>query len=178
MKKLTLILSILFCCSFAKAQFFTCLDGAFVYPVGKFSSQVDYGYGPALSVGYTFNKKFDVSGSYEKLFFSTIQPEYSIKSESVTLKYRFINKKIIPFLGVRTGLYHSERHYPSLAPEFSHISLVKYENAFGISPIAGILFDSGIIEKLKFTISASYSIVNFTESYEYAAMNIGLRYNF
>ena len=88
-KQIFLLLAFLLIGKISFSQLCVGVDATFAYPVGFFNSQVEYGYGPKFNFGYSLNNKLDVSFGYELLFFNTLQPNFKIKSESLSFKYKF-----------------------------------------------------------------------------------------
>ncbi|MFW6272960.1 MAG: outer membrane beta-barrel protein [bacterium] len=174
--QIALLFFILFLGKFSFAQFYFGADVTGAYPLGHLKSQVDFGYGPRLNVGYSLNEKLDISFSYELLNFKTMQPDFKIMSETLSAKYKFNMKKYNPYLGVRAGIYHSKVKVPSFFNGQTIETSQKKENAFGIAPIAGLIINTGNPEKLKFNISASYSTLKFKNNYQYLSLSFGVLY--
>jgi hypothetical protein len=169
MKKVIVVfvfLSSIFC---AKAQFSTSLSGEALFPLSNMSNRVDFGFGPAVSAGYTFKNKIGVTLGYEYLWFISLIPDYTQKSEYLSLSYNFFEKGLIPYAGLKAGLFQSSQMVYNM--ELS-------DNYFGLTPNIGILFESGIISNLK--IDANFSFTNaFNESeFKYLKFGIGVYYFF
>jgi len=152
------------------AQFFTGAGATAVYPLDYFKSQVDFGYGPYLNIGYCIANHIDVALACDYQFYNTMIPDFKLISESVMVKYKVHLGKYAPYLGLKTGIYQSR-----IKPQKNKTIR---NNAFGLAPLLGVQIDAGISNKLKFDISTSYSMLFFRKKYEYMALNMGMVYFF
>jgi opacity protein-like surface antigen len=177
-KQIVFLLFILFFGKISVAQFYVGADATVVYPFGHLKSQVDFGYGPKFNLGYSLNDKLDFSFSYEILNFKTMQPHFKIMSETLSAKYKFSAKKYKPYLGVKTGIYHSKVEVPSFFNGQTIETSDKKKNAFGFAPMAGVLINTGNSDNWKLDISTAYSILNLKRKYEYLSLNFGVMYSF
>lgn len=177
-KQIVFLLFILFFGKISVAQFYVGADATVVYPFGHLKSQVDFGYGPKFNLGYSLNEKLDLSFSYEFLDFKTMQLDFRMMSETLNFKYKFEMENYIPYVGVKTGLYHSNLAVPGIIIGQSFQNNEKIENAFGIAPMTGVLVNLGNSNNWKLDISTAYSILNFKNKYEYLSLNFGVMYSF
>jgi hypothetical protein len=152
------------------AQLFSEAGVTTVFPLDYFKSQVDFGFGPHLNIGYCINNNIDVALACDYQSYSTMIPDFKIISGSIIIKYKVPVGKYAPYLGLKPGVYQSK-----LKPfENETIS----NNAFGFAPLLGVKIDTGISNKLKFDISTSYSLLFFKSKYEYMGLDIGMVYLF
>ena len=169
MKKVIVLFAFLSSIFYAQAQFSTGINGEVLFPLSNMSNRADFGFGPSVSAGYTFKKKIRISLGYEYLMFKTLIPDYTQKSGYLSLSYNFFEKGLIPYAGLKAGLFQSSQMAYNI--ELS-------DNYFGLTPNIGILFESGIISNLK--IDANFSFTNaFNESeFKYLKFGIGVYYFF
>jgi len=177
-KQIVFLLFILFIAKISFAQFYVGADASVAYPIGHLKSQVDFGYGPKFNLGYSLNEKLDFSFNYAFLNFKTMQPDFKIMSETLSAKYKFSAKKYNPYLGVKTGIYHSKVEVPSFFNGQTMETSDKKENAFGFAPMAGMLINTGNSDNWKLDISTAYSFLNFKNKYEYLSLSFGVLYLF
>ncbi len=179
MKIFLVLVVAVFIYQFSNAQFYAGAEGTLLLPFNNLASEVDYGYGPSANLGYSFKKKIDASLEYQLLFFGPLRPNYHISSESLVLKYGIANlKKYIPYVGFRTGIFHSSAEVPFQVVGNTVEFRKKKENAFGTAPLLGVLADSGWDEKLKIDVSGSFSKIWFKRNYEFLSFQVGLKYYF
>lgn len=174
------IVFLLFILVFGKtsfAQFYIGAEATGAYPIGHLNSQVDFGYGPKLNFGYSLSEKLDIFVGFELLNFKTMQPDFKIMSETLSAKYKFNTKKYTPYVGIKTGIYHSRVKVPFIVSGQNMETTTRKENALGFAPIAGVLINNKKTERLGFDISASYSTLNFKNSYHYLSLSIGVVYS-
>lgn len=177
-KHLLIIICIAFIGKTSFAQFYTGIEAKVAYPIGYLNSQVEFGYGPVFNIGYLSNNKLDFSICYELQFFNTQQPNFRITSESFSFKYKINLDKYIPYLGLRTGIYHSKTEIPSIIIGQNIETAERKENAFGFTPTIGVIIDAKFSEKLEIDISTSYSVLYFNSKYSYLSMSAGIIYFF
>lgn len=177
-KQIVFLLFILFIAKISFAQFYVGADASAAYPIGHLKSQVDFGYGPKLNIGYSLNKKLDFSFNYEFLNYKTMQPDFKIMSETISAKYRFSANKYTPYMGMKTGIYHSKVEVPSFLTRQTMQTSDNKENAFGFAPMAGILIDTGKSDNWKLDVSTAYTFLNFNNKYEYLSLSFGVLYLF
>lgn len=157
-------------CNSSFAQLFSKVGITTVYPLDYFKSQVDFGYGPHLNIGYCTANNIDIALACDYLFYQTMIPDMKIISASMIVRYKVHVGKYAPYLGLKPGIYQSK---------FTPLeNLVIRNNAFGLTPLLGMQIDTGISNKLKFDISTSYSMLFFKNKYEYMALDLGMIYFF
>ncbi len=177
-KYLLIIICIAFFGKTSLAQFYTGIEAKVAYPIGYFNSQVEFGYGPVFNLGYLANNKLDFSICYELQFFNTQQPNFRITSESFSFKYKINLDKCIPYLGLRTGIFHSKTEIPAIVIGQNIETVERKENAFGFAPTIGVIIDTRFSKKVNIDISTSYSVLYFNSKYTYLSMSAGIIYIF
>jgi len=170
MKKLIFFVGVLTISFSAFGQFHAGINAAGLFPLSTMNNLVDFGYGPVVETGYQFKNQMDVSIGYEHLFFNSMLPDHVQKSGFADIKYGLKRRGNIPYAGLRTSYIHSSH-------QIMGDTTLKEEN-LGLSPFAGILFESAIFDQLNFDTRFSYTKIFNKQKHQYLKVEIGLRYDF
>lgn len=170
MKKLIFFVGVLSVSFSTPGQFYAGINAAGLFPISTMKNLVDFGYGPVIKAGYQFQNKLDISIGFEHLFLNSMLPNHSQKSGFADIKYGFKKQGNIPYGGLRTSLLSSSGNV------MGNIAL--NEKNLGLSPFAGILFESAIISRLDLDTKFSYTKIFNKQNHQYLKLEIGLQYNF
>ena len=132
-------------------------------------NRVDFGIGTSLTTSYTLENRINIGIGYEYLWFSSIIPDYVQQSEFLSIEYKFSEKEIIPYIGLKGGAYQTS---------YEAINSIIKENSFGLSPNIGLLISSGLFSKLYFNVNFSYTSIFNENSNEYLNFRFGVNYCF
>ena len=146
------------------------MEGGVGLPFGNFGNQVNTGFGGMLAVNYFLSENFSLGLGAGFYTFSGQEggssfEDYKINLNPVVLNATYIlgEGKIRPMIGFESGLYR-------LASRFinNNATVVDARSYFGITPIAGLSFESSnnlhIFSQIKyptiFTPIANTSLLN------------------
>ncbi len=170
MKKLSILISILFCGLFAKAQLNFGIDAIGALPNAQLNNEVDYGLGGNIYLGFTIKEKIDLSANYGLISFFSMHDTYNISSATFKIKYLLLTELFKPYIGFEAGKYYKK--------EIPGPGFILKDNGIGYAPSVGILFDSKLTSKLFIDVSASYVRMNMKHKYEVLLVKVGLNYKF
>lgn len=170
MKKYFLVL--LFCASYsiANAQFFAGIGLNIIAPYQS-AITLDAGAGGSANIGYSISNNLDVGIQIDYNRFSAIVEKYSIKDIEIKANYYFFNKSIRPSLGFGAGIFQERFARPLDFPDY-------YQNALGVQPSIGLLFDNDLLPGLKVNTEFSYTHIFTENTLSTFGFNIGLKYYF
>lgn len=152
------------------AQIHFGLNSNLALPTKKFT-EVDFGAGGDVYVGYSFKQRADVQVSVGNNWFISILGTYQIRSYTVGTNYYFIDKAVRPYIGVYGGYYIKSFDGVLDVDKF-------YQKAFGIKPQIGCLFDIETMQRLKVNAQFYYNKVFTKNEINLYGFTLGLVYYF
>ena len=132
---------------------------------------LDAGIGGNLSIGYSVTNNLDLSIYLDYNKFSAIVEKYTIKSLGINGNYYFLSGGIRPFVGIGAGLFQERYSRPLDFPDY-------YQNAFGVHPSIGLLFNNDNLNGLKVKTNLSYNYILTSNPLSTFSVNIGIVYYF
>jgi hypothetical protein len=128
---------------------------------------LDAGIGGNLSIGYSVTNNLDLSVYLDYNRFSAIVAKYSIKSFGINGNYYFLNGGLRPFIGIGAGLFQERYSRPLDFPDY-------YQNAFGLQPSIGLLFNNDNLNGLKVKTNLSYNYIFTSNPLSTFSFSIGI----
>ena len=147
MKKIICIFAFLCIQYIGYSQFNVGANGILHFPISDFKQESNLILGGAVSVGYTFNQRLDLSLVYSLYNYSS-SLDFGLNSKTVEAKFFFFNGDTRPYIGCGVGSFRKSMTL-SLLPKY-------IENAWGYEPKVGILLDSKTFKNLFIDASASF----------------------
>jgi opacity protein-like surface antigen len=170
MKKNFLIVFMIFSViGLSEAQLYTGLNAKMAIPVQHEENVSRYGGGGGILIGYSFHPNADIQMGVNNSWFNSIAEGYQIRSALANVRYYLFRSFVNPYVGIGGGYFHSRIETP-LTP--------LTENAPGIIPALGILFNTHIHENLFVDTEISYNKIFFDKEIDLLQLNIGIRYVF
>ena len=147
MKKIIFLFAFLCIQSIGYSQLNFGANGILHFPVADFKLESNLVIGGAASIGYTFDKRLDLSLVYTLYNYSS-GSAFGLNSKTVEAKFFFLNGDTRPYIGCGVGSFRKSIT-SSLLPKY-------VEDVWGFEPKAGILLDSKSLKDLFVDVSVSY----------------------
>jgi len=147
MKKILFLLVFLCIQSIGYTQLNFGANGILHFPVADFKLESNLVIGGTASVGYTFDKRLDLSVVYTFYNYSR-GSAFGLNSKTVEAKFFFLNGDTRPYIGCGVGSFRKSIT-SSLLPKY-------VEDVWGYEPKAGVLFDSKNLRNLFIDASLSF----------------------
>jgi len=168
MKKNLLLLSFLCIQTIVHAQFNVGSNFILQFPFSDFKQMSPISFGGCASVGYTINKRVDLSLVYSIYNYSGAS-ELGLDSKTVETKFFFLHGNTRPYIGCSVGAF-TKTINSNILPKYT-------ENVWGFEPKLGGLFYPKILKNLFVDASISYLNANTKFNAPRAVdLSVGLKY--
>ena len=168
MKKSMLLFFILLLTGAVYAQFYSGIKPQVAFPLKP--DEIDTGTGSDLLLGYSVSPKVDLEIGVGKIWFNSLWESYQLQSVKANARYFITGTSAKPFMGIGAGYFNNKYSAP-LNSEFE-------DNAFGVMPSAGVLFDLNGVKGLSLLTELSYCHINLNRQASLLSVGVGLKYSF